>query len=303
MQRDNGVEYRSPQEPTRQIKGAYVVPTRIALLAALLTVAVTPGILITDDHDEHYSGEEVVTCYAGETLADASEIISSVVCYYNPLMNRHTVTVVDGVVALTSAGAVVKTLAEIAAALPDASWPFSVLADVKFARSGTDVTIEDLDTSRRWKGIDPRAGQSSSHASDLLVLDRGFYRPAAPIVIRRDADAIANGDLLTDYPLDFYGRVRGHKVICDEAITTAGKTATLGAEIGAVAVGGMATALAGTKALGEVTSLTAPTGGGTDVFKPGDTLSMVASSVTAFVEGAVTYIVELEELVIVPGAA
>jgi len=99
---------------------------------------------------------------------------------------------------------------------------------------------------------------------------------------------IADGDLMTDWTAGFLGEIVGLMAITNKVASTASKTTAIHAEIGATATtGGVLTlTTAGCNAMGEVTASTAITAG--SVFGAADTLSVLAASTTAFVEGEVT---------------
>ncbi len=111
-----------------------------------------------------------------------------------------------------------------------------------------------------------------------------------------DAANIAAGDVLTELPLpQIYGAIGRVRAVVSDPITTGAKAATLGLEIGEAAVAGGAVALAGAYALGAVVAGSAITAAHT--FEPGDTVSIVASAVTAFTEGRVRIEIEIYELI------
>jgi hypothetical protein len=111
---------------------------------------------------------------------------------------------------------------------------------------------------------------------------------AFPIALAK----IANGDLMTNIVPGFAGTIKKIFAVVNDPATTAAKTAALHVEIGAVATtGGVLTLTsANMTPLGAKVDGTAITGANT--FTATDTLSIVAASTTAFVEGsAVIYIV------------
>ena len=114
------------------------------------------------------------------------------------------------------------------------------------------------------------------------------------------ASAITNADELTTYTPGFNFEVVKIDFVCVTPITTAAKTATINPKIGTTVIaGGTATPLAGTKAKGVVSNVwlqnQAPQAlhiyGG-----PTDTLSITASGVTAFVEGAGYFLVQIRNI-------
>jgi len=102
-----------------------------------------------------------------------------------------------------------------------------------------------------------------------------------PIVLKN----IADGDVVTDIVPGFAGVISKVQFLVTDPAITADKLATLGLEIGAVAVTGGVLALTTAKCtpLGKVTAGTAITAA--NVFTNTDKISVVASSTTAFVEG------------------
>lgn len=105
---------------------------------------------------------------------------------------------------------------------------------------------------------------------------------------------VADGDVVTDLPLGFAGQIVDFKFLVTDPVTTAAKTSALHLEIGAVALtGGVLTITSATATpLGEVIEATAITAG--DVFDDNDTLSVVAASTTAFVEGEGILVIVVE---------
>lgn len=115
------------------------------------------------------------------------------------------------------------------------------------------------------------------------------------------ASAITNADELITYTPGFNFEVVKIDFVCVTPITTAAKTATINPKIGSTVIPGTAVALAGTKAKGVVTNVWSSsfqldpkatrTFGG-----PTDTLSITASAVTAFVEGAGYFLVQIRNI-------
>ena len=115
------------------------------------------------------------------------------------------------------------------------------------------------------------------------------------------ATAIANADELTTYTPGFNFEVIKIDWVTVTPITTAAKTATFTPKIGTTAIPGTSVALAGTQAKGVVKNVwtaaailnptLAHTYGG-----PTDTLSLTASAVTAFAEGAGYFLIQLRNI-------
>lgn len=97
---------------------------------------------------------------------------------------------------------------------------------------------------------------------------------------------IANGDMVTSFTPGFAGRIVSTQFVTDVVASTASKLATLNLEIGTTDVTGgvlsLTTVACNTK--GKVAAGTAITA--TNTFSATDTISVEATSVTAFVEGS-----------------
>lgn len=120
----------------------------------------------------------------------------------------------------------------------------------------------------------------------------GMYVMNVPVFA---AAAIANADELTDFIPGHPFEVTGIEFVCITPITTAAKTAILKPFIDGVAVPGTATAVAGAKAKGVVSTAFVASGAklyGTATSK----LKLTASAVTAFVEGAGYWAVHIRNL-------
>lgn len=115
------------------------------------------------------------------------------------------------------------------------------------------------------------------------------------------ASAITNADELTTYLPGFNFEIIKIDWVTVTPITTAAKTATFTPKIGSTAIPGTSVALAGTQAKGVVknvwTTASALTPGSVRTFGgPTDTLSLTASAVTAFAEGAGYFVVQLRNI-------
>jgi len=106
-----------------------------------------------------------------------------------------------------------------------------------------------------------------------------------------DLATIADGDIVTDLPLDFVGEIVSVNAFAKVVASTADKLSTLHLEIGAVAVTGGAVALttAGLDTLGKVVAGSAVSAA--NAFAATDTLSVVAASTTAFIEGEIVLVI------------
>lgn len=262
----------------------------IALSSTVMQVDVEGGQLVADGKVGEIPSERL-DCQVGVTLADLSEAYTAVVAYYLPATDRVYLRAVDGAVALTSAGAALVTDDEIAEALPEGA-KYAICLDVLFARSGSTVTAT-INRVRRPVGV--VAGDSKAVSSPNDSSDDALYRPWGTIPLWAGlATQVTNGDMLTDLPLPpIHGKIRRIYAVTEVAITTAAKTATLNAEIGAVEATGDLV-VAGTKAKGVVTGQEISA---VNTFVPGDTLSLVASAVTAFTEGELAFYAEIDALV------
>lgn len=109
-----------------------------------------------------------------------------------------------------------------------------------------------------------------------------------------DLAKIADGDLVTNYTPGFAGSIVKFSAIVTDPATTALKASTLNLEIGTTNVTGGSLALtsANMTPLGKVVDATAITAANT--FSSTDTISIEAASTTAFVEGSVVLVVELQ---------
>lgn len=287
----------SLHERAMRAEGCTLRPSRTTIAADALCIDVLPGVLVIDDHPVVYAGVEALDCNPGATLSALSEQWVAVVAYWNEAISEAAVIAVEGTEALSTAGASQPTEATIQAELPDSSYPYIVLGVVLFKKTASAIYVDKIDHLSRPFGVFSSskiaaASDTSPHRADG---DGAVYRLHSKIRITRAAAAIANGDLLTEYPVDFYGKIGGGRVITDVAITTAAKTTTLNAEIDTTNVTGWGGAFAGTSALGVVTELSPATAAHT--FRPGQKISIEAASTTAFVEGTVTIELDLYELV------
>jgi hypothetical protein len=129
---------------------------------------------------------------------------------------------------------------------------------------------------------------SSGEVFSLLITHRGRRRAHVfnlPITL---ANITGAGDVLTDFTPGFSGRIVKTQFSVSTRATTASKAVTLNLEIGTADLTGgtiaLTTANCGT--LGAVVAGTAVTAANT--FSATDTISVEASSVTAFAEGAGT---------------
>ena len=108
-----------------------------------------------------------------------------------------------------------------------------------------------------------------------------------PIVLA----TVADGDIVTALPLDFVGELVSVNAFATVVASTADKLSTLNLEIDAVNVTGGTVALttAGLDTLGKVVAGAAITGN--NAFTAAQTLSVEASSTTAFIEGEILLVI------------
>ena len=102
---------------------------------------------------------------------------------------------------------------------------------------------------------------------------------------------IADGDIVTDMPLDFVGHIISVNAVTKVVASTASMLSTLHLEIGAVALTGGAVALTtvGCNTLGKVVAGSAVSAA--NAFAATDVLSVVAASTTAFIEGEIVLVI------------
>ena len=127
-------------------------------------------------------------------------------------------------------------------------------------------------------------------------VSQGLYPDIIPFTIPVfAASAIANADELTTYIPGFNFEVVKIDFVTVTPITTGSKTATLTPKIGSTAIPGTSTPLAGTQAKGVVAPVWVPSSTKT-YGKATDTLSLTASAVTAFTEGAGYFVIQLRNI-------
>jgi len=112
---------------------------------------------------------------------------------------------------------------------------------------------------------------------------------------------ISATDILVDYVVPCGFKLIDIRAIVTKAATTGSKAATLTAKIDGTAVTGATLALTsanctpiGTVLTGTATDVLA--GGNNIAYNPGSKIKITASSVTAFVEGAITIVLTLQSL-------
>jgi hypothetical protein len=296
---DTGLNALSVAESrgTRRALGAHLMLYLAAALSSTsLKVAAAPGEVVIDHRVAQLASAEAITVYSGSTLADGSSISATLVAYWDESAGKVKRKMVEGAAATTGSQAAPTDAAIETSCGTDA---FVKLGSVTFSRSGSAISVS-LDHTVRPQGVYADAGWRASGADEAPAgaiiggsAVAALYRPWGKICHSVDAADIANGDVLTELPLPrIYGKVSAWRVVCEKAISTGAKTATLNLEIGTTNITDATLVYAGTKALGVVTAGGAPSAANT--FVPGDTLSIEAASVTSFVEGRVCIEIDID---------
>jgi hypothetical protein len=141
-------------------------------------------------------------------------------------------------------------------------------------------------------GIALQGGSANEYGEILLLPQSASYATLCiPITL---ANITTAGDVVTAFTPGFNGKIASMQFIVTTAVTTGSKAATLNAEIGTTNVTGGEVALtsANCTPLGAVVAGAAITGNNT--FSSTDTISIEASSVTAFAEGAGVLVIVLQ---------
>jgi len=148
---------------------------------------------------------------------------------------------------------------------------------------GTIVEIISSSLARVQLKLAQNVPDSASYSYGMICI---------PIVLA----TIADGDIVTDLPLDFVGELISVNAVAKVVASTADKLSTLHLEIGAVAVTGGVVALttAGLDTLGKVVAGSAISGA--NAFAATDTLSVVAASTTTFIEGEIVLVITYRSL-------
>ncbi len=129
-------------------------------------------------------------------------------------------------------------------------------------------------------------------ASSTLAAGVGVQTIAIPLIL----PSLANGDVLTEYTPGYAFKVLSASVAVTKVVTTAAKAATLNLEIGTTNLTGGVIALtsANCTPLGAVVAGTSITAANTGTAS--DTISIEASSVTAFVEGEAVLLLKIQNM-------
>lgn len=157
------------------------------------------------------------------------------------------------------------------------------------AASGEAVTQTRADQYVIGRALE--AGADNSVISMLITHEGNGNASVVPIPIQ--LSTLTNGDVLTNWTPGFAGTVLSVAFAVTTVVTTGSKAATLNLEIGTTNLTGGAIALTSTNCtpLGAVVAGTAITAANT--FTATDTISVEASSVTAFSEGAGVLLITL----------
>jgi len=260
--------------------GLRVVPALLALSATELFVQVEPGEVVIDHAVGQLRGQ-ALQINAGNTLTDGKEIRAAIVAYVHPVTRFAGVAAVELEEVTTGDGADV-TDAEIEAVIPvaiAAAKAYTVLAQVVFSRSGSAITLT-IDHTARTFGVDAAQKEIETHEdfTPPATWTGGAWVPGPTIHVSIDAADFGNKDYLTDYPIDFYGRIVKLRRVTERTIAGAGAVTNVGIEIGTTALSGASVASTLADATGSVAS-DEPTAPG--IVKPGDVVSLVGSGSTA----------------------
>lgn len=292
---------RTPTDPSDnsgkiELHGLRLVPAHgVVLAAASLFVSFTPGEAVFGHNVTQHRGA-ILQANAGNTLSDAHELHAAVVAYHNPLTHRTTIAIVDRAEDATGEGSPI-TGAEIEEVLPArvvAEKAYTLLGAVKWVRAGSAITMTIDHTARSYGVIDEwKASEGNEDFTpDASYLD-GAWIPGPAIEVVVNATEFANADLVTDFPINFYGRIRRLVRITEVVIAGAGAVMNVGAEVGSTAVTGLTVASTLADARGTVAQdePTAPA-----IVKPGDVVSLIGSGATAGSSGRARFRLEFEVL-------
>jgi hypothetical protein len=203
-------------------------------------------------HSTKHSGGIAIPVLAGGVIPAGSDIIVAMVNF-----------TVDGAV-------VSLPVAKAASAGVDGDW---IVAKATFGSSSAAADTDPLIPS--------------------IVVE--FYDTAMPVVGGETTESfldfhvelplVANGDVVTDFAPGFAGEIVDDQFVVTDPVTTAAKAASFNLQINGVDVTGgvIATTSANATPLGKVIPGTAVTAANT--FTAEDTISVVASGVTTYVEG------------------
>jgi hypothetical protein len=134
---------------------------------------------------------------------------------------------------------------------------------------------------------------STGSASSTIAAGAGVHTISIPITLAQITGA---GDVLTNYTPGYKFKILSVDARVTSAVTTASKAATLNLEIGSTNLTGGSVSLtsANCTPLGAAIAGSAVTGNNTG--SSSDTISVEASSVTAFAEGAVVLLIRIQNM-------
>jgi hypothetical protein len=156
------------------------------------------------------------------------------------------------------------------------------------AASGEAVTQTRADQYVVGRALE---GGADNSVISMLLTHEGSGN-ASILSIPVQLSTLTNADVATNFIPGFAGTILSWQFLVTTAVTTGAKAATLNLEVGTTNVTGGTIALSGTYALGAVVAQgSAFTAGNT--FTATDTISVEASSVTAFSEGAGVLLITL----------
>lgn len=177
------------------------IPHYIALGAAQLAVALTPGEAVVGHHVRWFTGETLLAAGDG-SLDDGNELRAAVVVAYNPNLNQLQRYLVERDEALDGDGAPI-TDAEIAAAIPTTSYNAGLwirCGDLRWVRSGTVVTLE-IEQLERAYGVlsDIKDATGVGDAVEPTEGDQtsGYFEGQEVIAFSLDFADVADGALAT----------------------------------------------------------------------------------------------------------
>lgn len=136
----------------------------------------------------------------------------------------------------------------------------------------------------------PMVDNSTGTASDTIAAGVGVQTISLFIT----ATSIANGDLLTNYVPGYRFKILSFDARCATPVTTNAKASNLNLEINTTDLTGGVIALSGTYAQGAAQAGSAVTGN--NVGTAGQSISVEASSTTAFVEGAFWLLIRIQNM-------
>lgn len=285
-------------EGAYRVYGLRLLPAAIALAAAALHFDYNPGEVQLGHRVASFRGG-TKQVYSGSSLADLSTVRAALVAALHPPSDQIRLYLVERAPALTTADAGAITDTEIEAAIhatATANKDYTVLGQVAFARSGTAYTLT-IDHLSRTFYVDADRKDTSTAAyawSPTGGNADGRFVPGPVLEVVANATEWANVDLVTDYPINFHGRIRRLVRITEVVIAGAGAVVNVNAEIGTTDVTGLTVASTLADAKGTVATDEPTTYA---IVKPGDVVSLEMSGATAGSSGRARFRLEFEQLV------